>query len=763
MQQLRDLSIYALAMTAADVVDILLVASLIYGLLYVVRGTRAIQLLRGILLVVLFVFVFNQLLPLPAFARMVSALLPAILVSIPVIFQPELRRAFERLGRAGLFAGRTAEASATQSLVNSLAQAAQTLAAARHGALVVIERDTALDDVAERGLPLDARVTPDLLVQVFHPNTPLHDGAVILRGDRMVAARAVLPLRDTPLDDPTLGTRHLAALSIAESTDALAVVVSEETGGISVAYDGEIRRCHDASELARRLHEALAARPTTAPARLRGWLGVGRRAPAGRRPGAVSAPDRGATTSRDRIAAGAPRDDAPSDRATPSISDLAGAVAHDGGARSHAGESDDRSPSGFLLDSISSALLALLLAFAIWLASTQGARPIGTATLPRPGDPPVPVVFADVPVGLAWYAPATRDIRLQVRGIRGAVDGLTTADFAATMDLSSLEAQDASFTGPLSLACVDAWRCWRQGVRVTGFQPAEMTVRIGRAISATHAVVVEPDADLPAGYALIRTTSEPAEVVISGAEVQIAQVARVVAPATGMATTRSRRRVEAVKLEPRDEYGRPVADVAVAPPTASVVLFVERRGVPVYVTPEYIGRVADGYFVTAFDVDPPFVQLEGLRERIDALNNLSPVVNISGLAQDLVTAVPLDLPEGVTALNAPGVVTVTVKVAPILDARSLDIPVVAQGAGAGLAAALKPDVVRVLLNGPRPVLESLSADDVVATVDLSGRPAGTYSLSPVVRPPEGVGVRSLQPARIEVVLAGRGAAPTSRP
>jgi diadenylate cyclase len=276
MQQLQDLSIYILAIRVADVVDILLVASLVYALLYVVRGTRAIQLLRGILILVLVVFLITQLLRLTAFEQVITALLPAIWISIPIIFQPELRRAFERLGRAGMFVGRSPDASAVQGLVEVIVQSARSLSEAHYGALIVIERQTDLEDWVERGLALNAVLTPELLTQIFQPNTPLHDGAVILRGDRLAAARVVLPLSDSPPEDPTLGTRHLAALSITEISDALVVVVSEETGIISLANEGQLTRCLDELELAQLLYRHLVVAPDAAQRRFLGLPGLAR-------------------------------------------------------------------------------------------------------------------------------------------------------------------------------------------------------------------------------------------------------------------------------------------------------------------------------------------------------------------------------------------------------------------------------------------------------------------------------------------------------
>ncbi|MCB9175633.1 MAG: TIGR00159 family protein [Caldilineae bacterium] len=256
MNQLSDLWIYILSMGPSEVLDVLLVAALIYGLLYVVRGARAAQLLRGILILVLFVFVVSQYLQLPAFQGILRAILPAILVSVPVIFQPELRRAFERLGRPGLFSLRAGE-RLDSGFATVIALAARRLADQRHGALIVIERGSRLDELTERGVALDAALGEDLLAQIFYPNSPLHDGAVVVRNGRIAAARVVLPLGEQTTQSRGLGTRHLAAISITRSADVVAVVVSEESGIVSMAQDGRLTRRLDEGALAQRLYRAL--------------------------------------------------------------------------------------------------------------------------------------------------------------------------------------------------------------------------------------------------------------------------------------------------------------------------------------------------------------------------------------------------------------------------------------------------------------------------------------------------------------------------
>lgn len=238
-------------MRAGDVLDILLVAALVYSLLYVVRGTRAVRLLRGTLLLALIYFLLRNAaaLELRAFETVTRVLLEGVIVAIPVVFQPELRRAIDRLGGTRLLMGRHAELVGEPLVVQTLTQAACSLAERGHGALIVIERGVSLDELVEHGLQMDAKVSVDLLLQIFHPHTPLHDGAVIVRGDRIAAARVVIPIGDLPTPDETLGTRHVAAMAISERSDALVIAVSEETSTISLARDGRLTRHLEDSSL----------------------------------------------------------------------------------------------------------------------------------------------------------------------------------------------------------------------------------------------------------------------------------------------------------------------------------------------------------------------------------------------------------------------------------------------------------------------------------------------------------------------------------
>jgi len=232
----------------SDVVDILLVAIVFYLLFSLAQGTQAVQLLRGMVLVILVLFLASQILPFQGFSWLVENALPALLIAIPVIFQPELRRALERLGRTGSLLVRVQQEEEVERIIDEVARAAHRLSNQRHGALIVFERETGLQEFIETGVAVDSDVKAELLRTIFHPNTALHDKAVIIRNDRIVAASCMLPTSQNP-QYAGLGTRHRAAIGLTEESDALVVIVSEETGIISVAYNGRIVRRLDVNRL----------------------------------------------------------------------------------------------------------------------------------------------------------------------------------------------------------------------------------------------------------------------------------------------------------------------------------------------------------------------------------------------------------------------------------------------------------------------------------------------------------------------------------
>jgi diadenylate cyclase len=233
-----------------SLIDVAIVALIILGLFYLVRGTQAAPLLRGVIILGVIFGILGSVATLPAVSWLFSNALPALLIAIPVIFQPELRRALERVGRAvQIGKPRTRHATDTDHMISIVAQACQRMADRKHGALIVLERATGLESYADTGVKIDAAITSELLQNVFFRNAPLHDGAVIIRDHRLLAAACILPLTSSYMSDRRLGLRHRAAIGITEATDAIAVVVSEEHGTISIAHNGRIIRRLDAARL----------------------------------------------------------------------------------------------------------------------------------------------------------------------------------------------------------------------------------------------------------------------------------------------------------------------------------------------------------------------------------------------------------------------------------------------------------------------------------------------------------------------------------
>lgn len=243
--------------TWLTILDLILVTVIFYALFLVLRETQARSLMRGMVFLVILLSLLTTLVNLPAFSWLVSTTLPALLVAIPVIFQPELRRGLERIGRAGsgtfALSGSTLNMEVIENMIKVVAQASARLSAFRQGALIILQRKDDLYEYENTGVKIGAQVTAELLLQIFYPNTPLHDGAVIIVQDQITAAACIMPLSASGVlnrsPERQMGLRHRAALGISEATDAIAVVVSEETGAISIAHRGRILRRISADKL----------------------------------------------------------------------------------------------------------------------------------------------------------------------------------------------------------------------------------------------------------------------------------------------------------------------------------------------------------------------------------------------------------------------------------------------------------------------------------------------------------------------------------
>lgn len=246
-----------------DIADIAIVAFVLYKMYFMIKDTRAIALLKG-LVVLLLANLVSKWLGLNVIYWLLQKTMTVVLVALPIVFQPELRRALEQLGRGKLFGKSTfLDEEEAANLINEITISVTALAQNKIGALIVLERETGLNDYVETGIKIDGLVSSEFLINIFIPNTPLHDGAAILRGNRVMAAGCLLPLTEDRSLNKELGTRHRAAIGISEQTDAVVVVVSEETGTVSVARGGRLDRYLDADALTEKLKPLFVTKNTS--------------------------------------------------------------------------------------------------------------------------------------------------------------------------------------------------------------------------------------------------------------------------------------------------------------------------------------------------------------------------------------------------------------------------------------------------------------------------------------------------------------------
>jgi len=238
--------------TLKMIFEVFILTLIIYKLLYYLRGARGSSVLAGVIILLIGMGLLSSHFHLDVISWLMDKLLATFGVAMVIIFQPELRRAFAQLGSFSFFQGRR-----RREVISELVAAAGNMGKRKCGALIVVERRIGLQNLVDDAVKLDIKVNAMVLESIFFPNSPLHDGAIIIRNDRIVAARAILPLsRDENLSR-TMGTRHRAALGVTEENDCVVVIVSEETGDISVAYQGAIQRELSRQELTKRLHELL--------------------------------------------------------------------------------------------------------------------------------------------------------------------------------------------------------------------------------------------------------------------------------------------------------------------------------------------------------------------------------------------------------------------------------------------------------------------------------------------------------------------------
>ena len=254
-----------------SLIDIAIVAYVFYRILGLIRGTRAVQLLKGLILLLVFAVIARSL-GLEMVTWLVDKFFILSAIAIPIVFQPELRRILERIGEGRFFSSQGLSATyADKAVISEITQAANILSLSKTGALIVITRGTGINEYLHTGVPLDSLVSASLLVNIFVTNTPLHDGAVVITSGRISHAACFLPLSDNPRLAKELGTRHRAGIGITEVSDALALIVSEETGIISLVSEGRLRRNLNTATLSQALTEELIPEEKRQDSWLRRW------------------------------------------------------------------------------------------------------------------------------------------------------------------------------------------------------------------------------------------------------------------------------------------------------------------------------------------------------------------------------------------------------------------------------------------------------------------------------------------------------------
>lgn len=263
VDNIKDFSVYKTTMGMSDILEILIIAFLLYYILVWMKTTRAWQLLKGLIVICVFLLL-AYMAHMSTILWMARNVLSFAVIALIVVLQPELRNALEELGKKNILTAvlpfdtkRRTEELFSEKTINEITKACVEMGKVKTGALIVIEQNVSLRDYERTGIDVDGIVTSQLLINIFEHNTPLHDGAVIIRGNRITSATCYLPLSDNLGLSKELGTRHRAGVGISEVTDSLTVIVSEESGKISVAYEGQLTRDLDAEELRQRLQQIL--------------------------------------------------------------------------------------------------------------------------------------------------------------------------------------------------------------------------------------------------------------------------------------------------------------------------------------------------------------------------------------------------------------------------------------------------------------------------------------------------------------------------
>jgi diadenylate cyclase len=664
------------------VLDLLLVSLTYFLILVLIRRSQAAVLLRGVLILALIAVAVSALFQLPTFTYMLRAALIICLIATPLIFQPELRRGLERLGRTfGFLQIRPTEL--VHRVVPTLVRTAGNLSTHHTGGLIVLEGAANLTDVINTGVILNASLSPDLLETIFQDKGPLHDGAVIIREDEIIAAAAVLPLSESPLPRGMhQGTRHRAALGISETSDALALVVSEETGDISVAFQGELHRKLDTTELRdflNRFYNPLqpSAKGMKGLLSLRSWRSQSRRPK---------------TNPRTRLMR--------------------------------------------VVSFVSTAALALLLAVATWLVVAEQVNPPQTVRIDN-----IPLRTTGLDQDLLVVSNIPTTISADVQAPQNIAVDLSSQSLRATINLEKLSAGDHRV--PVDVRPVDDQV--RVITKEPGSLDMELQPRATRIM--TVALVIPDRETLPFSYEITGDPSvTPPQITVTGPAQVMETLNRVEVsvPLRGARASVSEEQSVVLKDAEGNTLTGLITDPNDVQVVIPISQRFNTRDAAVHVV--ITGTVAPGYWISNINVEPKTVTLLGPPSTLEQIGGFVDTVpvDVTGAAGDIVRRVPLAPPTGVSALNERGVsegsVEVRTTVVPQLSNLRLTLPVEVTGGQPTDTVSKSPAFVDVLLSGPLPILNQVNADPklVRVLVDVTGLDPGSHDLTPTLITPEGL-------------------------
>lgn len=670
--------------------DLFLVALVCFLLLRLLRRSQAALLLRGVLVLILLLLIFIILFPLPTFDWLVRGSLLVLLIATPVVLQPEIRRALERIGRqTGL--SRAVRQTTAEIMLPRLIRSIESFSATRTGALIVLEGVDTLQPYLDTGVIVDSLVTAELLQTIFYDKTPLHDGAAIISGDRIMAAGCVLPLTGQELHSyRRLGTRHRAAVGISEVSDALVIVVSEETGDISVAQQGQLQSRLESPVLRQIVYDFLTGNSNIPPA-----LSL----PVLLREGWELLRSQLRWPSRDKF-----------------------------------------------WQDVGALVITAVITLTIWSFVLTQTNPTVRDTFDN-----VVLTVEQPAEGLEIVGTLPSTVGANIRTTNSIYGNLRNDNFQASVDLSSYGPGRHEI--PMTvLVTADHIQMRQRSVQVINTTPEWLNIEIAAVVTRTMPVNVrlnDPQ-NLSAAYEVSGLpSSNPAVVVVTGPEPLLDQIDQILATLSisGATTTIQ----ESRPIRALDAAGNEIINVTLEPGQVQVTLPISRRqdarDVGIRAVTE--GNPPQGYWLSSLSVTPASVTLQGEPALLEGANGFVDTlpVDLREAVGPLSIQIPLNLPPGITAVDNNGVPIYSVTVNAQISARTGDLllerPIEVYGIRDNVTVTIEPEMLELLISGPLPTLNQIEQNPnlvrVILNIDQQAPiPGQTIALSPEVILPEGV-------------------------